>query len=57
MAKVYLNRQWPDGDEITIVVKVAASYPDAVAEARSAALAAYREALTISFVTDEEGSS
>ncbi len=47
MAKVTITRRWPDGDVLRIAVAAATSYPDALAEARATALAAYAEAMGV----------
>jgi hypothetical protein len=53
MAKVTVQRQWPDGDLLTIAIHVADSFPDTVNEARAAAIRAYAEALDVSLAADE----
>lgn len=45
MAKVTIQRCFPDGDVLTIAIKVDDSYPDVLAEAKRAALDAYAETL------------
>lgn len=45
-ASVVIQRVWPDGDVITIRIKVKTSYPDALAEAKRMALDAFAEALS-----------
>lgn len=55
MAKVVIQRQWPDGDVLSISIKVDDSFPDVVAEAKRAALDAYAEALGVTTATDEAG--
>ena len=47
MAKIVIQREWPDGDELSIMFEVTESFPDAVAEVKSAALDAYAKALGI----------
>ena len=47
MAEIVISRAWPDGESLTISVEVDASYPDAVAEAKQAAVNAYADALEI----------
>lgn len=54
MAKVTVQRQWPDGDLLTIAIQVADSFPDTVNEARAAAIRAYAEALDLSLTADAE---
>lgn len=56
MAKVVIQRTWPDGDDLCVVIEVDESYPDVVAEAKRACLDAYAEALgvTISTGVDDE---
>lgn len=57
MAEVAIQREWPDGDNLTIVIKVDDSYPDVVAEAKRAALDAYAEALGMTLTGNESGDS
>ena len=45
MATVKLTHRWADGDVTETTVSVATSYPDAVAEARACATAAFRDAI------------
>ncbi|MBA3781022.1 MAG: hypothetical protein H0X12_04105 [Nocardioides sp.] len=47
MAKVEIQRVWPDGDELLITIRVDASYPDALSEAKRTALDVYAEALGV----------
>ena len=54
MAKVMVQRGWPDGDSLTIVVNAATSYPDALAEASRTALNAYAEALGVTLGEADE---
>lgn len=44
MATVMIQRVWPDGDALLISIKAATSYPDALAEAKATAIAAFTEA-------------
>jgi hypothetical protein len=53
MAKVTVQRQWPDGDLLTIAIHVADSFPDTVNEARAAAIRAYAEALDVSLTAND----
>ena len=53
MAKIVIQREWPDGDELSILIEVADSYPDVVCEAKSAALDAYAKALGITLAGNE----
>lgn len=57
MAKVVIQREWPDGDGLTVVVEVKTSYPDAVAEAKRAAIDTYRESLGLTLTGNESGES
>lgn len=53
-SSVTVRREWPDGDVLTIQIRCATSYPDALAEAKRTALDAYSEALGVTLaVTDE----
>ena len=45
MARVVIQRIWPDGDVLSISVTAKTSYPDALCEAKRTALDAYFEAL------------
>lgn len=54
MAKVVVQRTWADGENLLIEVAVAASYPDAIAEAKQQALNAYAGALEITLASDAE---
>lgn len=47
MAKVTIQRRWPDEDMLVIQVTAASNYPDALAEAKRVALDTYREALGV----------
>ena len=55
MAKVVVQRTWPDGENL-LVDTVRNSFPDAVAEARQAAIKAYEDALevTLAGASEEE---
>jgi hypothetical protein len=53
MAKVVVQRSWPDGDELSVLIEVSESYPDAVAEAKAAALDAYAKALGVTLAGNE----
>lgn len=53
MAKVVVQRCWPDGDVLTISISLDNSFPDVVAEAKANAIGAYREALEISVLADD----
>jgi hypothetical protein len=53
MAKIVIQREWPDGDELSILIEVADSFPDVVAEAKAAALDAYAKALGITLAGNE----
>lgn len=55
MAEVVIQRSWPDGDDLCVVVKVDDSYPDVVAEAKRNALDAYREALDVTLAGNDLG--
>jgi len=57
MARVVIQRTFPDGDNLLIEITVANSFPDSVAEARQAALRAYEDALeiTVAPADDEAG--
>ena len=57
MAKIVIQREWPDGDELSILIEVADSFPDVVAEAKRTALDAYREALGITLAGNESEDS
>lgn len=57
MAKVVIQREWPDGDGLTVVVEVKTSYPDAVAEAKRSAIDTYRESLGLTLTGSEIGES
>lgn len=52
MATIQIMRQWPDGDVLSIRVKVDDSFPDVIREAVRATLDAYTEAITVG--ADEE---
>jgi len=54
MARVTIERAWPDGDAIRITVGVEGSYPDAVAEARANARSLYADALDITLADAED---
>lgn len=56
MAKVVVQRTWPDGENLLVEITVRNSFPDAVAEARQAAIKAYEDALevTLTGATEEE---
>ena len=54
MAKVTVQRRWPDDDVLTIVVKAENTYPDALDQARAVALEAYREALGVTTADVDE---
>lgn len=58
-ATVVIERVWPDGDVLTIRIRVATSYPDALAEAKRTALDAYAEAMsdTLAAVVSEADES
>lgn len=45
MSKITIQRCFPDGDVLTIAVKVDDSYPDCLAEGKRVAVDAYLEAL------------
>lgn len=53
MAKVVVQRIWPDGENLLIEVAVASSYPDSIAEAKQQALNAYAGALEITLADSE----
>lgn len=53
MAKIVIQREWPDGDELSILFEVAESFPDSVAEVKAAALDAYAKALGITLAGNE----
>jgi hypothetical protein len=46
MAKVSIIYRWSTGETVQVCVEVEASYPDAVAEARHNAVAAFAEAFS-----------
>jgi len=50
---VLIHRRWPDGDVLQVQVEAESSFPDAIAEARAAALATYREALGLTLRGNE----
>jgi hypothetical protein len=55
MARVLIQRSWPDGDVLTISIKVADSFPDVVREGVRAAIDAYTEALGVTMAdTDSD---
>lgn len=57
MARVVVQRTWPDGENLLIEIQVQNSFPDAVAEARQAAIRAYEDALEVTLAgvdTDDE---
>lgn len=55
MAKVTIQRRWPDGDCLAIEIKAETNYPDALDEAKRTAINAYREALGVTTAdVDEE---
>lgn len=57
MAKVMVQRVWPDGEVLTISIQVDDSFPDVVAEAKANAVNAYADALEITLApvdTDED---
>jgi len=45
MASVTIDHTWADGSNITVTVRGASSFPDALAQLRAEALAAYRAAV------------
>lgn len=56
MARVSITKTWTDGEQLRVAVEVESSYPDAVAEARSNAQVAYKQALadtTAAWAPDE----
>ena len=53
MAKVFVQRVWPDGETLTVSITVDNSFPDVVAEAKQAAVSAYEAALEISLAHDD----
>jgi hypothetical protein len=53
VAKVVIQREWPDGDELSVLVEVDASFPDSIAEAKAAALDAYAKALGVTLAGNE----
>lgn len=53
MAKVTIQRRWPDGDVLAIEIRAESCYPDALDQARKVALDTYREALGVT-TTDVE---
>lgn len=53
MAKIIVQRSWPDGDELSIMFEVTESFPDAVAEVKAAALDAYAKALGVTLTGNE----
>lgn len=54
MAKVVIQRDWPDGDELSVMIEVTESFPDAIAEAKAAALDAHAKALGITLAGNDE---
>jgi hypothetical protein len=54
MAKVVIQREWPDGDELSIMIEVSESFPDSIAEAKAAALDAYAKALGVTLTGNED---
>lgn len=54
VAKVIVQRTWPDGDVLTISIKAESCYPDALAEAKRVALDTYAEALGVTMSQDDE---
>lgn len=53
MAKIVVQRSWPDGDEPSVPVEVSESFPDSIAEAKAAALDAYAKALDVTLAGNE----
>lgn len=54
MAKVTIQRRWPDGDVLAIEIKAESNYPDALAEAKRTALNTYAEALGVTLADVED---
>ena len=52
MARVTVDRTWPDGDHIVVSVTVEGSFPDAVAEARTNARRLYAEVMNVNEQAD-----
>ena len=57
MATVTIQRNFPDGDVLTVEIEIENEYPDALNEAKVAALNAYEQALlaTLALCDDDEG--
>lgn len=53
MAKLSILRQWPDGSVISVGIKVKASYPDCLDQARKTLLDAFREAHAETFYAED----
>lgn len=56
MATVMIQREWPDGETLTISVDVDDSFPDVVAEAKQNAVNAYADALEVTLAADKADS-
>lgn len=54
MARVTASYSYADGDKVAITVEVGESFPDAVAEARAAAIEGLREAMVLGIVTQRD---
>lgn len=54
MAKVLIQRVFPDGDSLTVQINAETSYPDALAEAKATAIAAFTEATGIILAAVED---
>lgn len=54
MAKVTIQRRWPDGDVLSIVIKAENTYPDALDQARKVAIDTYRQALGVTTADVDE---
>lgn len=52
MAKVMVQRVWPDGEVLTVSITVDDSFPDVIDEAKQAAIKAFEAALEISLAYD-----
>lgn len=54
MATITITRQWPDHDVLSVTVKAASNYPDAMAEAVRTAVHTFAEALDIAVTEVDE---
>lgn len=54
MAKIHIRHEWTDGEVTEITVKIAASFPDSIAEAKATAVATLRDVFEISRTTADD---